>query len=158
MAVTAGSVALSLVMLTAVLDAVRVTDAFGVQSDVVRAATAAVELEVEYPTVSRPGLASPLAITITRSGGFDEEVEVAISRAYFGLWDFNGVVPAPQEETADDETVRWTFAAPDGDVFSMQFDARIEPARQGGARGRVAVLEPDGSEAVAVEFTTNLRP
>lgn len=157
-AVIAGTLILAAIMGVGLLDAVRVVDAFGVESQRVRTTESGTVLEVEYPNVTRPGLASPFEITIEQQGGFGDEIEVSINREYFGLWDFNGVVPAPMEETGDAEVVVWTFAAPDTEVFRMSFDARIEPARQRGASGRVAVLTPDGIETAAVEFTTNIRP
>lgn len=157
-AVLVGSVILSLLMLVVVLDGLRVFDAFGVQSATVRETVGDVTLEVEYPNVTRPGLASPFRITIEQTDRFGDEVVIAIGRDYFGLWDFNTVLPAPSDETGTPEVVVWTFSAPDDGVFVVQFDASIEPARQHGAAGRVAVLDTDGTEAVAVEFTTNIRP
>jgi hypothetical protein len=149
---------LALVMLLAVLDGFDVLDVYGVDDAHVRATAGGVELDVRYGTVSRPALATPFDIVITRRGGFDAPIDVAVSSAYLAMWDENGLDPGPTSETTDGENVIWTFEPPPGDVLAISFDARIEPAAQEGERGRVAVLAGDGSEMVAVTFETVLRP
>lgn len=164
-----GGVVVSLALLVGmgvvVLDGLGVVDAVGVDDDTVTAtAPDGTTLEVRYPSVSRPALASPFAITVHRDGGFgDEPVTVTVDTAYLTMWDLNGVFPSPSEETADDRAVRWTFDPPPGDTLVITYEARIEPAAQTAHAGHVAVLtDADatgaGSELVAVDIRTRLRP
>lgn len=151
------SLVVALAVLTAVLDGFDVVEVVGVDDAVVSATDGTTTLAVRYPSTSRPALASPLEITVTRSGGFDDPIELAIDADYLLLWDLNGVLPAPTEEVSQGDVLRWTFDPPEGDTLRVLYEARIEPARQEGAAGRVAVV--DGSAAlVAVEFETRLMP
>jgi len=148
---------LSVIMGLGVIDAFGWFDTYGVDTATVRAEGGGYVLEVVYPSVSRPALASPFEITVTRPGGFDGPVDVAITREYLKMWDENGLVPAPASETSAGEWVRWEFEPPDGDQLVVFYDARIEPAAQSGQTGRVAVID-DGEAVVAVEFRTEVRP
>jgi hypothetical protein len=154
-----GSAALATIMALAVLDGADLWDTVGVDDGRVTASAEGTTLEVRYPTLARPALAAPFEIVVTRSGGFDgQQVEVAVSSAYFTIWDLNGIFPQPAEETADGGRVLWTFDPPDGDVLRIVYEARIEPARQDGEAGRVAVLDENGRELVAADFETRVRP
>lgn len=153
------TVVLSAVMAVAVLDGLGVISAVGVDDAEVVASAGGTTLAVRYPTVSRPALASPFVITITRDGGFDDRpVEVAVSTDYLALWDENGILPGPAEETAAAEDLHWTFDPPDGEVLRITYDGRIEPGAQSGGPGRVAVLDEAGDVVVAVRFDTEIRP
>ena len=157
--VTIGTAVLASVMALSVLDGVGAVDAVGVDGATVRAASGPVELSVRYPAVARPGLAAPFEVVVSHDGGFpDDTVRIAVADDFLAIWDLNGVVPAPSGETSDGEAVVWELDAPDGDVLAVRLDARIEPARQQGVDGRVAVLDPSGGEVVAVDFTTAVRP
>ena len=96
--------ALSLLMALGVVDALGWIDTYGVDDDVVSAEGGGYELRVRYPSVSRPALASPFEIEVTRPEGFDVPVEIAVDRAYLEMWDENGLVPAPSTERS---TGRW---------------------------------------------------
>jgi hypothetical protein len=113
--------------------------------------------EVEYPAVTRPALASPFAIEIIRPGGFDQEIEIAISRPWIEVWDENGFYPSPSGETGDEHWVVWTFEPPDGDTFRFFYDARLEPARQQDVAGTVE-LRDQGAVIAAIDFETEVRP
>jgi hypothetical protein len=160
--VTIGSAVLASVMAVSVLDGIGAVDALGVDSATARAEAGPVELSVRYPTVARPGLAAPFEVVVTHAGGFpDDTVRIAVDDDFLAIWDFNGIVPAPSAETSDGDVVVWELDAPDGDVLTVRLDARIEPARQQGVHGRVAVLDPSGpagGEVVAVDFATAIRP
>jgi hypothetical protein len=150
---------LATVMGLAAIDALGVIDVYGVDTAHVRAVAGDLELDVRYGTVSRPGLATPFEITVTRTGGFDEPVVLAVDGEYLSLWDENGLDPEPSASTADGSVVMWEFDPPRaGDVLMITYDARIEPAAQHGKAGRVAVLDADGLEIVAVTFTTRVLP
>lgn len=151
--------ALSAVMALAVLDGVGVVDAFGIDDAHAVATADGYELDVRYTTVSRSGIASPLEFTIRRSGGFDGPVGLALEASYLAMWDENGLDPDPSSSTATDERVIWYFDPPPGeDVLVVSFDGRIEPAAQWGSSGRAAVVDDDGEDIVAVEFSTAVRP
>lgn len=157
--VVLGSLVLCSAMALVVLDGVGVLDLVGVDDAVVTAEHDGTSLTVRHPAVTRPGLASPLEITVERAGGFPGgTVDVAVSAGYLLAWDLNGIVPAPSAERADRERVVWTFEVPDGEVLTVRYEARIEPARQHGASGRFAVLDEDGAEVVAVDVRTAIRP
>ena len=113
--------------------------------------------EVEYPAVTRPALASPFAIEIIRPGGFDQEIEIAVSRPWIEVWDENGFYPTPSGETGDQHWVIWTFEPPDGDTFRFFYDARLEPARQSSVTGTVE-LRDQGDVLAAIDFETEVRP
>ena len=119
----------------------------GVRTGVVTASGEGYELEVEFATVTRPGLATPWSTTIRHPGGFDGPIKIAVSSEYFDMFDENGLDPDPDGATADGEFVYWEFQPPDGDEFEVSFDARIEPARQWGTDGISRLM--DGERVIA---------
>src|SRR5688500_11220358 len=78
----ATSIVLSVIMALGVVDAFGWFDAYGVDTATVSADGGGYILEVSYPSVSRPALASPFEIVVTRAGGFDGPVMLAISGDY----------------------------------------------------------------------------
>lgn len=115
-------------------------------------------LSVEYPRVTRPGHAVPLAIEVRHAGGFgDEPVQVSVTTGYFALFDENGVQPAPSKETATGDTLLWEFDPPPGDVLRVYFDTRSGPNRQRGTSGTVSVLT-GGTPVVSVRVKTTVMP
>ena len=153
----ASTAALSLLIGLAVLDGVGLVDLFGVDTTRVRASGGGYDLEVRYGTVSRPALATPFEIVVTRPRGFDRPIKVAVSSSYLAMWDENGVVPSPAAETSAGRWVVWEFDPPLGDVLTVVYDGRIEPSAQSGRDGMVAVLEDD-EPVVQVHFHTAVRP
>lgn len=149
---------LAVIVGVAAADGLGVVDVVGVDSATVEADGGGYHLSVEYGVVSRPALATPFEIVVSRSGGFDGPVTIAADRAYLKMWDENGLVPDPSSSTADRDQVIWEFEPPDGDVLAIFFDARIEPAVQSGRPGWVAVLGPGGETAVQVDFETRVLP
>lgn len=116
-----------------------------------------VVVSVQYPALTRPALASPFAIEVTDPDGFDEPIELAVSRPWIEMWDENGFYPTPSSETGDDRWVVWEFDPPDGDTFRFFYDARLEPGRQSGSRGAVQLR--DGERVLtSVTFETEVRP
>lgn len=148
---------LSLVVGIAVIDGLGAIDAVGVDSTVVEADGAGYHLAVQHGTVTRPALATPLEITVTRPGGFDGPVMIAVDREYLEMWDLNGLLPEPSASTGDADRVLWEFDPPEGDVLAVSIDARIEPAVQDGRSGWVAVLV-DARPVVRVGFETRVLP
>jgi len=155
------SAILAAVIGTAALDGVGVTAVWGVETETVRAVgsdTEGTQLVVRYGSVTRPALATPFEIVVTRPGGFDNEIELAVNVDYLELWDLNGVIPSPSSEQSEDGRVVWTFDPPDGDTLRVVYEARIEPGSQlERRRGVVSLL--DGGEAVlTARFTTRVMP
>ena len=148
---------LVLVMALGVVDALGWADTYGVDSARVGASGGGYDLSVWYGTVSRPALATPFEITVTRADGFDGPITLAVDSAYLEMWDENGLMPAPSAETSRGEFVEWEFDPPDGTTLTVFYDARIEPAAQSGRGGEVAVLE-DGEPVVSVDFHTRVLP
>ncbi len=122
------------------------------------AAGGGVELEVSYPERARAGLDSNLELTITRSGGFDEPVPVAIDAEWLSIFQVGGVQPQPDSETADPERVIWEFEPPPGDTLQVSIDLALRPALRAGKPGRVAVLGADDAELAAFGFETGVSP
>lgn len=150
--------ALTVLMALGVVDALGWFDAYGVDDATVRASGGGYDLAVRHGTVSRPALATPFEITVTKEGGFaGVPITLAVDRTYLELWDENGLIPAPASEVTEGEWVEWEFDPPDDDTLTVWFDARIEPAAQSGRDGSVAVLE-DGDPVVTVTFHTRVLP
>ena len=148
---------LALIMVLAVLDGLDAVNTLGPDERRIGASGGGFELEVEYPSLTRPALASVFRITVGRDGGFDEPVQVAVSREYLEAWDLNGVLPSPAAETAVGSWIIWEFDPPPGDELTITYESRIEPGEQTSVPGAVAVLVDD--EPVAeVRFTTVIRP
>jgi len=149
---------IGLIIGLAALDGLGLVDAFGVDHATVSASADGTTLEVVYPDVTRPALASPLRITLHREGGWgDQPVTIAIDRSYLEIWDVNGIIPAPASESTDGPLVLWEMEPPEGDTLVVTYEARIEPAVQSSRRGRVWLVE-DGEKVLGVRFTTHVRP
>lgn len=132
-------------------------DVFGVGDGHVRAAGHGFELEVRYPSVTRPAVASPFDVEVTNPDGFDAEIELAINRDFLEIWDVNGLFPEPSEQRSEGDLIIWTFDPPDGDVFRFFYEARIEPARQSGTDGVVQLLD-GGDVLLSVGWHTRVLP
>lgn len=125
-----------------------------------RAAGAGYEIVVTHPGVSRPGHAVRFDVEVRRAGGFDPSgpVRLRFLSAYFDLFDENALTPQPEAETSDGRYTYAEFAAPPGDVLLVSVDTRVEPARNRGERGAVALLDDDGASLVEVSFRTTVVP
>ena len=147
------SAALTLFLLGAALNV------YGVRTADVRAAAGDYELSVHYAEVTRPGLATPWSVEVRRAGGFDEEITLRTTGSYFDLFDENGLDPDPASATSDGEDITWQFDPPEGEVLSISFDARIEPAVQlTWIDAETSVLGPDGEPEVTVRYRTLVLP
>jgi hypothetical protein len=115
-------------------------------------------VQVEFASVSRAGLATPLVIEIrsTTGGTLPEELTVELPRAYLSMFDENGLDPEPDSITSDGETEIWTFAPGDVSTLSIDFDARLQPNMHYTRDGWV-IVRGDTSE-VRVDFTTRVMP
>jgi hypothetical protein len=148
---------LALILLVAVLDGFDVINLLGPDEAYARASGGGYDLTVEHPDVTRPALASVFRIAVHKDGGFDDEVEVAISRHYLEIWDVNATIPAPDGETSIGDWVIWSYDEPPGDTLRLTYEARIEPGVQADRTGFAAVME-DEEPVVQVRFRTKVRP
>jgi hypothetical protein len=129
----------------------------GVRTTTSEASEAGWTLSLEHAAVARPGLDVPWTVTVTRAGGFDDDVTLAVTGAYFDIFESQGFNPEPSDETRDGSTRYLTFTKPPGDTLVVAYDAYIQPASQIGRSGTVSVL--DGGQRVAsVDFRTFLMP
>jgi hypothetical protein len=94
---------------------------------------------------------------VHHEGGFDDKVQVAVSRHYLEIWDVNGAIPAPDGETSIGDWVVWEYDQPPGDTLRITYEARIEPGVQADRTGFVAVMEDD-EPVTQVRFRTKVRP
>lgn len=125
------------------------TGALGVRSTSTTRRSGPLSVTLVHPVIARPALAVPYRLTISREGGFDETIEVRVSTSYLASFDENGTQPQPDSATSDaDETV-WEFEPPDGDVFTVWLDTRIEPAVQWRQDGSTTVT--NGDETVTID-------
>jgi hypothetical protein len=149
--------AAALAIAFAVVVVLALTGLLGVKSATTSARLAdGTEVEVHYARVSRPGLATPWAVTVHRPGGFDGPITVRSTSAYFDLFDENGLDPDPAASTQDGEMVIWQFDPPPGETFRLSFDARIEPGVQWG-RSATTQVEHDG-EVASLTYRTWVMP
>ena len=111
------------------------------------------DVEIYYTRITRPGLATPWAITVRRADGFSGPITVRSTSAYFDLFDENGLDPDPAAATQDGDMVIWEFDPPPGDTFRLSFDARIEPGAQWGRSATTEVELADGQVATLTYHT-----
>lgn len=117
------------------------------------------EMTVTYPRISRPGHAVRIQVEVRKDGGFDEApLALRYTTDYLEMFDENTVTPQPDGETAARGYSESEFTTPDGEVFVMTIDTRVEPARQRGEDGQVSVLDESGTPVLTAVFSTFLWP
>ena len=114
-------------------------------------------LTVTFPAIIRPGLPVKWDVTLSKAGGFDGPVHVAMSLAYFQMLDFNNLQPQPSATHNDGNLVIMDFDPPDGDVFRASLDARIQPGVLSGT-GTVTMILVQGRPVVSVDYRTRVIP
>jgi hypothetical protein len=130
---------------------------FGSKTSGVTATGGGYQLSVVYPAVTRPGLPVRWIYTIRHPGGFDEDIEIATTFEYLDLFDLTNIQPDASSQTADDQTIRWSFDPPDGDVFAVEFDAATETGFHEIPAATAAVVK-EGRPVVQVQFRTVVIP
>ncbi|SFB72818.1 hypothetical protein SAMN04487968_101178 [Nocardioides terrae] len=129
----------------------------GVRSTTSEASESGWTLSLRHAAVARPGLDVPWEVTVTHAGGFDDDVTIAVTGAYFDIFETQGFNPEPSDETRDADTRYLTFKKPEGDTLIISYDAYIQPASQIGRSGTVSVVD-DGQRVASVDFHTFLMP
>lgn len=132
----------------------------GVRSATAVASANGYTVEVIHAVVTRPGLATPLEVSVTRDDGsaLPPMVTTRIESSYLAMFDENGLDPAPVSSFQSGRWTLWTFEVPDGaQILKVTLDARLEPAVQSGRDSTVSVVV-DGEEMVMVGFRTWVMP
>lgn len=119
----------------------------GVHNRDLSARTPAAAMRVHAPAVLRNGEFFEFRVQITARRDIAEPV-IAISAPYWRDVTINTMVPAPAEETFSGDAFQFKYEAlKAGDRLEMKIDGQINPARIGGSRGLVSLL--DGETPVA---------
>lgn len=145
---------LTLILLLVIAGA---TGLLGVRSATRSASGGGYSLSLQYARIARPGLDVPWQLTVTHPGGFSGPITLAMTAAYFDIFESQGVSPQPTSETSSDQTLYLTFSKPPGDVLQVSYDIYVQPASQRGRSGSVSVLD-HGVPAATVSFSTTLMP
>lgn len=117
-------------------------------------------VEVTHAAVTRPGLATPLEVRVTRDddSALPSVVTTRIESSYLAMFDENGLDPEPVSSFQSGKWTSWTFEVPDGaQTLKVSLDARLEPAVQWG-RDSTVTVEVGGTEMVTVGFRTWVMP
>jgi hypothetical protein len=115
---------------------------FGVHSRTVSAqGDDGYRLTVTYPQVARAGLDVPWRARVHHPGGVNDDVTLAISSGYFGMFETQGFYPDASEVTNDGTFVYFTFdKPPPGQDFLVDYDAYIQPSAQIGKSATVQLI------------------
>lgn len=131
---------------------------FGVHSRTATGEGSGYTLTVTYPQVARAGLDVPWRVKVHRDGGVPSDVTLAISSAYFRLFETQGFYPNPEAETNDGHSVYLQFGKPPpGQDFVFEYDAYIQPAAQLGKAATIRLII-DGAETARTTIRTWLAP
>ena len=134
------------------------TGLLGVRTAMTSAHGAGYTLGVTYASTARAGLDVPWQVTISNPDGFGKEITVAVTGDYFDIFETQGFTPEPSTSVRDATTLYLTFDAPDGDVFTVDYDAYIQPSSQVGRDATVSVVDPELRPLVSVDIDTRLLP
>lgn len=142
--------------------AVGAAGVLGVRTATTSDAGGDVVARVSFAAVTRPGLATPFEVEVSRRDGaaFDAPVWLAVSAHYLAMFDAHQVSPAPSSEVSGPGEVVWRFDPPlDDGPLRVRLDARVEPGVRWGRDGFVRVLRgDDGATAAEVSFRTWVAP
>lgn len=148
-------VGLSILLLIVLLGAV---GALGVHSHTNSSSAGGYTLSVTYPQVARAGLDTPWRARVHRAGGVNADLTLAVSSAYFRLFETQGFYPTPDSTTNDGDYVYMQFTKlRPGRDFVLEYDTYIQPASQLGKSGTVRLII-GGHEVVRTSFHTWLVP
>lgn len=86
-----------------------------------------VSLDVTHPRVIRAGQPVPLHIAVTSADGFEQPIQLRLTRELLDRLDFQNWYPSPSAETGDPDSVLYEFDPPHGDRFEVHLDARAQP-------------------------------
>jgi hypothetical protein len=133
---------------------------FGYRQGSVASTAGSYRLTVEYPRITRGGLASEWFLLFERVDGepLAPSIDIRSDASYFVLFDENGLRPDPAEVWQDGDQLVWTFEPPPGSTsLEVSFDARLQPNARGWRSGSTAVVIDDQTVA-DVDYTTVMFP
>lgn len=114
-------------------------------------------VELTYPTIARPGIATPLTLDIHSVGGSAlGNVEVTVPRKYLDLFDENGLAPEPNTIESDGNVERWSYEGLNVPVLSIDYDARLQPNVHVSTTADLTVTR--GTDRVVVRAKTRVMP
>ena len=148
----------SLIVALAVLEALTGVPVYGVTTDEVSQRGATVDLTVHYPRVTRGQLDSPLQVQLTSPSGFAGPVVLAISSAYFDLFNVTAIRPQPTSELLDDETWTLTFDPPSGDTLAVQWDMTARAVGWFAQQTGELRADTGAEQTPTLRFVSALRP
>lgn len=137
-----------------------ISGGLGVRVESSRASGNGLTIDVSYARVTRGGLATPFAITVTAEEGsaLPAELTVGVTSNYLALFDDNGMEPTPSQSHNTPETTWWTFEVGEGErTLVVELDARLEPSVQWG-KDATAEVWVEGQRMVSTEFRTWVMP
>jgi hypothetical protein len=147
--------AVAVLLVVVVLGALGV---FGVHSRTTSRTSNGYTLSVTFPQVARAGLDVPWRARVHRAGGVNSDITLAVSSAYFRMFETQGFYPDPDSATNDGRYVYMHFTGlRPGRDFVLEYDAYIQPASQIGKSGTVRLLV-GGREMARASFHTWLVP
>jgi hypothetical protein len=114
-------------------------------------------MQLDYPRVARAGLDVTWQLTVSREGGFDKTLVLAMNASQFDIYEHQAFYPEPDSETRTADDLILTFLAPPGDTFELSFDAYVQPSSQLGRDGSIAVVDK-GQTVAALTYSTWLAP
>jgi hypothetical protein len=125
---------------------------FGVHSRTALTRSNGYTLEVRYPQTARAGLDVPWRVIVHKPGGFAGPITLAVSTAYFRMFETQGFYPNADSSANDGSFVYFTFDHPHGEDFVMDYDAYIQPSAQLGKSATVRLIVGG-----TVEASTSIR-
>ena len=135
-----------------------VTGRLGVSSQVASAQVDDIRLSVRHAAATRPGISTPLDITVSSATALPDRVVIEIGADYIGSFDLNALSPAPAEEFNDGERQRWTFDVPEGSPsLGVSLDGRLDPSVQSSLTTEVVAVVGDHAPIV-VSIDTRVLP
>ncbi len=110
-----------------------------------------------YDRVARAGWDVPWRLSVSRAGGFDGPVTVAITGDAYEIYESQRFWPEPSQETRDQDRIYLTFDEPPGDTLVVDYDACIQPTAQRGREMEFTILTDD-TPRVSLRASTTLLP
>lgn len=132
--------------------------AFGTRTATATRSGSGYTVTVTYPSVSRPGHAVRFEVLVKGDQKLPDTIRLRLRSDYFDLFDENGFSPAPDTETSDGEYRYVDLSTSGSSTLRIKVDTRVEPARQRGTYGDVALVDDQGAALVDVPFRTRIWP
>jgi len=102
----------------------------GVRTSTATTQTDGASLSVTHPTVTRPGLAAPFAVSVDSSVSLPRVIHVVVDADFFTHLDFQNVYPQPESVSEMNGRLNFAFNSGQDDNFECFFDIRTGPDQQ----------------------------